>query len=99
LKKLKKINWERKKATRTEYDWAVHGALKVADPKGGAHVKVNTSTTASSESSGGTGTETGMLAPALFVYGSSSFNTRTRLTSLHESFKGYFYKKVKEIIC
>ncbi|KAG0312954.1 hypothetical protein BGZ99_009171 [Dissophora globulifera] len=31
--------------------------------------------------------------PSLFVYGNAKFNTHTRLASLHESFKGYFFKK------
>lgn len=31
---------------------------------------------------------------ALIVYGDGRFNTRTKLTSLHESFKGYFFMKV-----
>ncbi|KAF8946131.1 hypothetical protein BGZ46_005864, partial [Entomortierella lignicola] len=31
--------------------------------------------------------------PALFVYGNGNFNTRTKLSSLHESFKGFFFKK------
>ncbi|KAF9358937.1 hypothetical protein BGX26_000543 [Mortierella sp. AD094] len=31
--------------------------------------------------------------PALFVYGDGRFNTKTKLSSLHESFKGFFYKK------
>ncbi|KAI8350712.1 hypothetical protein B0O80DRAFT_500514 [Mortierella sp. GBAus27b] len=31
--------------------------------------------------------------PCLFVVGSANFNTRTRLASLHDSFRGYFHLK------
>jgi hypothetical protein len=40
-------------------------------------------------------TDTGYQRPALIVYGDGRFNTRTKLTSLHESFKGYFFMKVR----
>jgi hypothetical protein len=39
-------------------------------------------------------TDTGDRRPTLIVYGNGRFNTRTKLTSLHESFKGYFFMKV-----
>ncbi|KAF8976772.1 hypothetical protein BGZ46_007981, partial [Entomortierella lignicola] len=32
---------------------------------------------------------------AVFVYGNGKFNTRTKLASLHDSFRGYFFKKAQ----
>jgi hypothetical protein len=32
--------------------------------------------------------------PTLYVYGNAKFNTHSKLSSLHSSYKGYFYKKV-----
>ncbi|KAF9949234.1 Smad nuclear-interacting protein 1, partial [Modicella reniformis] len=64
-RKIKKM----RKAFRAEKDWAVSGALKLAQND----------------------------RPCLFVYGNGHFNTRTSLTSLHESFKGYFSVKAKSL--
>ncbi|KAF9962823.1 hypothetical protein BGZ65_007773 [Modicella reniformis] len=38
--------------------------------------------------------DAGAQRPSLIVYGNGRFNTRTKMASLHESFKGYFYMKV-----
>jgi len=78
----KRKDWDRKKAFRAEYDWAVRGLLQC----GGADVKVHEKVT------DGSGRD------ILFVYGNAEFNTRTKLASLHTTFKGYFFKKVM-IIC
>ncbi|KAI7832845.1 hypothetical protein BC939DRAFT_8298 [Gamsiella multidivaricata] len=40
------------------------------------------------------GMHTGPTRPAMFVYEPGKFNTHTRLASLHESFKGYYFHKV-----
>jgi hypothetical protein len=40
------------------------------------------------------GSHTKSNRPVIFVYGNGKFNTRTKLSSLHDSFRGYFYLKV-----
>ncbi|KAI8358157.1 hypothetical protein B0O80DRAFT_275249 [Mortierella sp. GBAus27b] len=36
----------------------------------------------------------GKRRPALFIYGDGQFNTKTKLTTLHTTFKNYFFMKV-----
>ncbi|CAO3572070.1 unnamed protein product [Mortierella alpina] len=77
----KKKNWARRKAFRAEYDWAVSGLLSLAlldTELNQLHRKVVP----------GSG-----MKKALFVYGNARFNTHTKLSSLHTSLMGYFYRK------
>jgi hypothetical protein len=69
-KAMKKANWEKDKARRAEFDWAVNGAIHLIEM-----------------------TSIDTPGPALVVYGNARFNTHTNLSTLHDSFKGYFYLK------
>ncbi|KAF9941495.1 hypothetical protein BGZ67_004775 [Mortierella alpina] len=75
----KKRNWARRKAFRAEYDYAVTGLLRLALLDGEMN-QLHRKVVPG-------------MKKTLFVYGSARFNTHTKLSSLHTSLMGFFYRK------